>query len=560
MLTKKELYGGFYLSRFHPSAAAGRYRLSSAGAQAGVTFLKMQIPILGRILLGLLLLSSAPLPAHVTLPAIFSDHMVLQRQMKIPVWGTSNPGERITVTLNNQTAQAVADAQGQWKATLPAMEAGGPYTLTVSGDDTTTINDVLLGEVWLFAGQSNMEWGTGYVVNHDQEIPAANFPLIRLCMVPHTVKDQPATDVPASWAACTPESVFKFSAVAYFTGRDLHQKLNVPIGLVQVSWSGTNIEGWMSHEALQSDPDFQPLQDRWNQKMQAYPQAKADFDAKLPELTAAWQEASEKAKAEGKPAPGEPRPPEGEGSRYTPAGIYNGAVFPLAPFALRGMVWYQGENNTFWAALYRKELKALITGWRQLWGEGDIPFIVIQLPSATPLPLNPANSHWAELRESQAKALDLPNTSLVVTIDLGDAVHHDNLHPKNKQDVGLRTALVMEKLAYGMDVVDSGPIFKSATPSGDSIRVDFTSADGLKTKDGTPVAGFQVAGADQQYVPATATIDGTGVIVHSDSAQNPQTVRYDWADYPDGNLYNAADLPARPFRTDDFPLQTVNNK
>lgn len=521
----------------------------------------MKIAIFGKASLfySLLLLLAAPLWGHVTLPALFSDHMVLQRQMKIPVWGTASPGERVSVTLNDQRADSTADANGNWKTTLPAMEAGGPYTLTAEGNDTVTINDVLIGEVWLFAGQSNMEWGTGYVINHEQEIPAANYPQIRLCQVPHTVKDQPASDVATSWAACTPDSVFKFSAVAYFTGRELFKKLNVPIGLIQVSWSGTNIEGWMPQDALLSDPDFQPLQDRWNKVLQAYPKAKADYDAKLPELTKAWQDASAAAKAAGKPIPPEPKPPEGPGSRYSPAGIFNGAVFPLAPFALRGMVWYQGENNTAWAFLYRKELKALITSWRQVWSEGDLPFIIIQLPSVVPLPPT-ATSRWAELRESQAEALELPNTGLVVTIDLGDPVHHDNLHPKNKQDVGLRTALVAEKMVYGADVIASGPTFKTATNSGDSIRVQFENADGLKTKDGTAVTGFEIAGDDQKYVRATGAIDGDSVVLRADGVQSPQTVRYDWANYPDGNLYNGADLPARPFRTDVFPLETANAK
>jgi sialate O-acetylesterase len=535
VLTKKELYPDWLLQAFPTFYLQPRFRPHFSPRPE---FTKNSFPLMSRLLLALVFLSITPLCAHVVLPSIFSDHMVLQRQMKIPVWGTADVGERVTVTLNDQRADTVADANGQWKTTLPPEEAGGPYTLTVAGNDTVTINDVLIGEVWLFAGQSNMEWGTGFVTNHEQEIPAAVYPQIRLCMVPHTVKGEPATDVPASWAACTPESVFKFSGVAYFTGRELYKKLNVPIGLIQVSWSGTNIEGWMPHEALQSDPDFQPLQDRWNQ---------------------AWQEASAQAKAQGKPAPPEPKPPEGSDSRFSPAGIFNGAVHPLAPFALRGMVWYQGENNALWAFLYRKELKAMITSWRQLWNEDDFPFLVIQLPSVIPLPVS-NTSRWAEIRESQAKALDLPNTGLVVTIDLGDALHHDNLHPKNKLDVGLRTALVAEKIAYGMDVISRGPTFKTATILNDSVRVQFDSADGLKTKDGGAVSGFELAGDDQKYLPATGTIDGDSVILHADGLSNPQTIRYDWANYPDGNLYNGANLPARPFRNDDFTLETVNNK
>jgi len=503
-----------------------------------------------------LFLMGLPLGAHVTVPSLFTDHMVLQRQMKIPVWGTGDPGEKIAVTLNGQSAEATADSTGNWKVSLPPMEAGGPYTMTVKGSDSLTIDDVLIGEVWLFSGQSNMELMTKGVHNYLQELPAANFPQIRLFMSPRSVKEQPVNNVAGAWAPCTPKSVADFSAVAYFTGRELFQKLNVPIGLVQATYSGSVIEAWMSHEMLQSDPDFKPLQDRWLKTLADYPQAKIAYDARLQ----AWQEATVQAKAANIPLPLQPRPPSGPGSPLAPCGLYNGELYPLAPFALRGFVWYQGEGNAPTAFLYRKELATLIRGWRELWGEGDIPFIVVQLPSGQPIADLSKSANWAEMRESQAMALDLPKTGLVVTIDLGDAAHHEQIHPNNKQDVGHRVALQAEKLVYGMDVVASGPVLRAATVTGNSINVAFDSAEGLKTKDGGPVAGFEIAGDDKKYVPATAVITGDGVMVHADTVPNPKTTRYDWSDFPDGNLFNAADLPMRPFRTDDLPPKSFNGR
>jgi sialate O-acetylesterase len=509
----------------------------------------------------LILAAAGSLRADVRLPAIFGNHMVLQQNIKVPVWGWADPGESITVALGGQTAKTAADANGKWRVDLAPLKASTtPLTLSVTGKNSLQFDDVLVGEVWLFSGQSNMELPTKGVMNHNQEMAAANFPQIRLFVSPHSVKDTPANDVAGSWSPCTPKSVADFSAVAYFTGRELFQKLNVPIGLIQATYSGTFIHAWMSHEMLQSDPDFKPLQDRWQKVLADYPQAKADYDARLPELTKAWQEAVAQAKADHKPVPSPPRPPPGPGSQHTPGGLYNGQLFPLAPFALRGFAWYQGEGNAPTSFLYRKELATLIKGWRELWGEGDIPFIVVQLPSGQPIADLTKTANWAEMRESQASALALPNTGLAVIIDLGDALHHEQIHPQDKQDVGHRVALQMEKIAYGMNVISSGPVLKAATVAGDSVDVEFGSAAGLKTKDGGPVTGFEIAGDDKKYVTAGAIITGDGVKVHADAVPHPKTVRYDWSDFPDGNLFNGADLPARPFRTDDFPPKTINGR
>ena len=503
-------------------------------------------------------LSASFSQARVTLPAIFSDHMVLQREMKNPIWGTADPNEHVVVALDSHEVQTDASSDGHWKADLPAMDAGGPHVISIRGKNTVTISDVLIGEVWLCAGQSNMEFGVGAVLNHPQEVAQANFPKIRLCIVPHTVADNPATDVPVTWAACSPETVPKFSGVGYYFGRDLQADLNVPVGLIQDTWSGTNIDGWMSRRSLRTDPDFQPLQDRWATKIAGYPKAKADYDRSLPELTKTWQASAAKAKASGKPIPDQPRPPDGPGSRYTPSGIFNGQIAPLAQFSIRGIAWYQGENNTWQAFIYRKQLVAMINDWRDLWGQAALPFVVIQLPSVIPSP--PVNSDWAELRESQSAALTLPNTALVNTIDLGDPEHPENLHPRNKKDVGDRLSLVARKLVYHEQIVASGPTETSVVVAGDRIRVTFDNADGLKAKDSGPVIGFELADAAGKYVAAIGSIEGDTVSVHSDGMPHPLTVRYDWANNPKGNLYNGAGLPTYPFRTDSFPLRTQNSK
>jgi sialate O-acetylesterase len=508
-----------------------------------------------------IVVASSSLQADVRLPSIFSDHMVLQQNAKIPVWGWADAAEQITVSLGNQTVEAKAGTDGLWRVDLAPLKASTtPLTLTVTGKNSVKIGDVLIGEVWLFSGQSNMEFPTKAVLNHQQEVTAAQYPQIRLFISPRSPKDEPVKDVAGAWAPCTPQSVAEFTGVGYFTGRELYQKLQVPVGLIEASYSGSVIEAWMSHDMLQSDPDFKPSQDRWLKVLANYPKAKAAYDAQLPELTQKWEEAVAQAKADHKPPPSAPQPPDGPGSRHEPSALYNGQLFPLAPYALQGFVWYQGEGNATAAFLYRKELAALIKGWRALWGEGDAAFIVVQLPSAQPIADVTKSANWAEIRDSQATALSLPKTGLVVTIDLGDPLHHEQIHPNNKQEVGRRVGLVAEKLVYGIDVIDSGPIFKTATVSGNSITIAFDSAMGLKTKEGAPLGGFEIAGDDKKYILALATITGDSVVVHADAVPNPKTVRYDWSDFPDGNLFNGANLPARPFRTDDFPLKTVNGR
>ena len=325
----------------------------------------------------------------------------------------------------------------------------------------------------------------------------------------------------------------------------MHEKLNVPIGLIEAAWGGKTIESFMSAESLKTDPDFKPILDRFAAQSATNTIPWADYDKNLAQEEAAWHKAVAKARADKTPPP--------EAPLFPPSAIFNGEIAPLVSFAIRGALWYQGESNDERAIQYGKLLPTMIKDWRQRWGEGDFAFLVVQLPNFRPAKPNPGPSQWAEVRESQAKALALPNTALTVNIDIGEG---NNLHPLDKQDVGHRLALAAEKLAYKMDVVASGPVFKAMQVNGATVKIDFDNAEGLKTKDGGPVIGFAVAGADQKYAWATGSVEAGTVVLHADAVPNPVAVRYDWADNPNGNLYNSAGLPARPFRTDDWPGMT----
>lgn len=497
---------------------------------------------------GLLLAASIPnLSAKVALPPIFGPEMVLQCQMAVPVWGTANPGQKITVTFDKYTASATADGQGKWVAKLPAMEAGGPYTLKVEGEDTVTFDKVMVGEVWICAGQSNMELAVNKANNHDEEMAKAAYPNIRLFKVPHHVAPKPEATGAGTWVECSPQTIPEFTAVGYFFGRELHQKLKVPVGLIEAAWGGKLIENFMSDEALNSDPDFKPILDRYAEQVKIYSEDWADYDKGMMKLGKTWHEAQQKAHEDKTHVP--------DRIMLPPSGIYNGEIFPLASYAVRGAIWYQGESNSDRGVQYGKLLPAMIQDWRKLWGQGDaFAFVIVQLPNLGPLRPEPTAGGWPELRESQFKALSLPNTALTVTIDVGE---EKNLHPTNKQDVGYRAGLQAEKLVYKLDVEAFGPVYKSMHVDGANVTVDFDHAEGLKTKDGGPVLAFDLAGSDQKFFRATGTVKGSSVVVHCDKVPAPVAVRYDWAGNPDGNLYNAAGLPARPFRTDDWPLATA---
>ncbi len=646
----------------------------------------------------LALTGGSSLFADVRLPELVGDNMVLQQNTKLPLWGWAAPGERVTVSFNGQQLSAKAGKDGKWTVTLAPVPAGGPFEMTIKGNNTINLRNILVGEVWLASGQSNMEWFLSSTVdNHVQEIAAANYPQIRLIDVRNTVAFRPKAEMESDgWKICSPETAGNFSAVAYFFARDLHQRYKVPVGLITSEWGGTPAEAWTSGEALKAFPEFSKqvaemendksdltkrIQE-YNTQREAWLKAfgnrdrgylpggktwaDADFDAagwprmQLPGLWeragglpdydgVVWyrKEIDVPADAAGKPltlhlaviddadttffngvqvgntdsynalrvysVPAElvkagrnviavrvvdtgggggihgdakefyadmggrqlplagewqyqsavdtrtmPRPPFTTALQNAPATLYNAMIAPLVPYAIKGVIWYQGESNAGRAYQYRTLFPAMIKDWRGRWGY-DFPFLFVQLANYMHDKDQPADYEWAELREAQAMALSLPNTGMAVTIDIGNP---DDIHPRNKQDVGLRLAAAAHKVAYGEKGVHAGPTYQSMTVEGNKVRVKFANVgSGLVVKDKYGyVRGFAVAGADKKFVWARGYPDGNDLILYSDEVQTPVAVRYAWSNNPDGNVYNREGLPAVPFRTDDWPGVTVAKK
>ncbi len=488
-----------------------------------------------------LVLTAATLPAAVKLPALISDHMVLQSGRPVRIWGTADAGEAVQVALQSQSVAVKAGPDGKWSAWLRPLVAGGPLELAINN---VTIHDVLIGEVWLGSGQSNMEFRLSTAVNHDDEIAHADYPLIHLFQVKHAVSEQPLDDVVGTWQVCSPASVKNFSAVEYFFGRHLQQNLHVPMGLIESDWGGTPAQSWISHPALEHDASLKYVLDEWDTTLTRYPAAKQHYDEQL----ADWNKAVADAKAQGKTAPNRPNPPAGPGHQNTPAGLYNGMIAPLTPYAIRGVIWYQGESNASEAHAfrYRRLFGGMIEDWRDHWGEGDFPFLFVQLANFQ------TNGWWPVLRESQTETLRLANTGMAVAIDVGEP---KDIHPKNKQDVGLRLALAARAIAYHEPVEYSGPLFETAAVESGAMRVYFTHADGMHAAGtaGAPIAGFEVAGADGKFVAAQARVEGDTVVASNPQVDAPVAVRYGWADDPGCNLVNQMGLPASPFRSSQQP-------
>jgi sialate O-acetylesterase len=498
-----------------------------------------------RILLLSLLLLSGRLEADVALSALFQDHLVLQRGRPVPIWGQAAPGEGVTVRFGRQEVSTTATADGRWLVRLDAMEASStPAPLVVTGKNTLTVNDVVVGEVWLCSGQSNMEWPVSLSDRADAEIAAAKFPLIRQFRVARAVADAPTESLEGAWTTATPDQVGGFTAVGYFFARHLHRKLGVPIGLIHSSWGGTPIEAWMSPAALASDPAFAGVRERWQAVLAEYPSRQAAYEKDL----AAWTTEAEAAKAAGKPhLRRKPAPPPGPAHPSTPAGLYHGMIHPLLPVALRGALWYQGESNAGRAAEYQALFPALITHWRAHFGQGDFPFYWVQLANYKAGP--PNDLSWPLLREAQGRALALPATGQAVAIDIGDP---DDIHPRNKQEVGRRLALLAMVRTYGFTGDDSGPVFAGATRERSALRVRFEHAwTGLIARD-KPLQSFEVAGDDRVFYPATAAIEGDTLLVRAPEVRAPVAVRYAWRSAPEANLTNGAGLPAAPFRSDTW--------
>ncbi len=640
--------------------------------------------------------------ADVTVSPLIGDNMVLQRDIKVPIWGKATPGEKVTVEFSGQTHSITAGQDGKWEIRLDPLKAGGPHTMTIRGKNTITLKNILVGEVWVASGQSNMDMFMMGVLNADKEIAEAKYPNIHLFNVDHTTAITPTKELKnAGWKECSPATVPYFSAVAYFFGRKLHQDLNVPIGLINSSWGGSNAETWTPAEAFNTHPALQPIYQQlvlnptnspegrrkayakvlhdwevlthrndpgnmgfkegwanpdfndtgwkavqvpgvwdsygpdwqfdgivWFRKIVNIPAAWAgkdlplnlgvldDFDTtyfngkpigstgsetpsywaavrkyvipgslvkagknviavrifdhyleggfKGPDLSILPPVAGGKSinlagawlcKIEHKSQPvhfeyGKPADAGTPGEYNSPTALYNGMIYPLLPYAIRGVIWYQGEGNAGQGESYSVLLTALIEGWRKAWGQGDFPFLIVQLANFLARQPEPTNDAWAHLRAGQAKvAREVKNTGLVVTIDVGDAV---DIHPKNKQAVGHRLALAAEKIAYGRNIVYSGPVFRSMSQEGNRLRITFDHANGGLVVKGNKLEGFAIAGEDQKFVWANAKIEGETVVVWSDSVAKPVAVRYAWAYNPAATLYNAADLPAVPFRTDTW--------
>jgi sialate O-acetylesterase len=467
--------------------------------------------------LSLTLALAVSLQAAVKLPALISDHMVLQAGVPVRIWGSSDPGSTVRIVFQGQDVYTRTAPNGKWAAWLKPLAAAGPLDMTISWGEVVraieparvdlkqvTLHDILVGEVWLGSGQSNMEFNLSNANNHDDEIAHADYPLIHIFRVKRAIADQPADDVEGSWQVSSPQTIGRFSAVEYFFGRELHQSLHVPIGLIESDWGGTPAQAWTSRERLESDPALKYVWEEW-----------------------------ERAKSTGQ----EPRYPS------TPASLYNGMIAPLTPYTIRGVIWYQGEANATEAQAfrYRRLFTAMIQDWRSHWGEGDFPFLFVQLANFK------SNEWWPILRESQTETLHLNNTGMAVAIDIGES---RDIHPKNKQDVGHRLALAARHIVYGQQVEYSGPMYRQITAEGSQMRLWFDHAAGLEAKSGGALTGFTIAGADGAFVPADARIDSNTVVVSNPAVSNPISVRYAWADDPVCNLINHAGLPASPFRTD----------
>ncbi|WP_080905685.1 sialate O-acetylesterase [Parabacteroides sp. Marseille-P3160] len=471
---------------------------------------------LGLLLLFLLAVFSCPLSAKISLPGIFTDNMVLQQRAEAPIWGKASPGKKVTLqtSWDQRLYQVVAAKDSTWRVEVKTPDAGGPYEITISDGKKLTLRNVLIGEVWICSGQSNMEMplaGWGKVLNYEQEIAAANYPQIRLLYVERATAVQPKEEMETrgGWQACSPATVAEFSSVAYFFGRELNKNLNIPIGLINTSWGGTIAEAWTSGKSLEQMPDFATA-------VQTLAEPATEKEAKNPNR---------------------------------PTVLYNAMIKPIIPYAIQGAIWYQGEANAGRAYQYRELFPLMIRDWRKQW-KTDFPFYFVQLANYMERKTEPQESNWAELREAQLQTLSLEKTGMAVTIDIGEA---KDIHPKNKQEVGRRLALAALAQTYGKAIPYSGPIYEAYRIEGNRIRIQFKQTSGaLQAKGGSELQGFAIAGPDHQFHWAKATIDGDEVLVSHPDVEYPLAVRYAWGDNPLCNLYNAAGLPASPFRTDDW--------
>lgn len=479
--------------------------------------------------------------ADVSLSSVISDNMVLQQQMPVRIFGKADAGEKVTVAIQSQTQSATAGSDGKWAVMLKPLKAGGPFTLKVTGKNTLALKNILVGEVWVCSGQSNMEFALRNAFEGDKAIANSANSNIRIFLVTKARSDRPLENVKAKWQECGPDTVGPSSAVAYYFARDLQKARGVPIGLIETYWGGTPAESWTREEILASNSTLKPIVDD-------YPAARARFDKALADYPAIV----EKAKAAGRPAPNRP-------NLWRYSELYNAMIAPLTSYTARGFLWYQGESNAGKADQYRTLMPAMISNWRQDWGNRDMPFLLVQLAPYMALSPEPTDTPWAHLREAQLYTTQvLPKVGMAVITDVGTA---NDIHPKHKEPVGQRLALLARNIAYGEKIVANGPTYKSMSVKGGKAVLKFGSVGtGLQAlaldEEGVTVpagklVGFTIAGKDGKFYNADAAIEGKDtVVVSSPQVPEPAMVRYGWANYPVVNLWNSESLPATPFRTD----------
>ncbi len=499
--------------------------------------------------------------AAVTVPNVFGHHMVLQRDQPINVWGWAAAGEQVKVRIGGEVREAQANSSGEWRVTLPAMKAGGPLTMSIQGGSTLEFTNVMVGEVWLCSGQSNMEMGIGASQDGQQEIAAANYPEIRLLMVANRWTPLAQTNFEGAWKVCTPTTVAEsgwggFSAAGYYFGRELHRKLGVAVGLIDATWGGTRIESWTPPEGFGAVPalkqDYERVQ--LGDPRTAVHQSKLeDFLKQTETWLASAREASKRKDLEPTMPlfPSELLPPR---DLQNPTALFNGMIHPLCPFGLRGAIWYQGESNASEGKLYTERMRALIQGWRTIWHLADMPFYYVQI---APYNYGGNPQMIGEFWEAQAAAMAIPNTGMAVTTDIGNL---KDIHPANKQEVGRRLALwALAKTYQQPGVICSGPVFKSMAVEGEKVRINFEeTGTGLASRDGKPLNWFEIIDADEGgFVEAEARIEGASVVLSSPQVKKPVAMRFAWSMLAEPNLVNSAGLPASAFRSGTVPKRDL---
>ncbi|TWT36073.1 hypothetical protein KOR34_09720 [Posidoniimonas corsicana] len=483
----------------------------------------------------------APALADVKLPNIFSDHMVLQRNQANKVWGQAEPGESVRVTIADQSHEATADEEGLWSVELDSLDAGGPHTLLAKGKNEVAVNDVLVGEVWVCSGQSNMQWSINNSYDADLEKLVANNPKLRMINFPQVGVQEPIfSHDDRRWMLSSQDNIGNFSAVGYYFGKQLQETLGVPVGMINNAWGGSACEAWINRDEIKQ-AGFDKLMERWEQMESEYDEL-ATVDEPTDEQRRRLRDLRRNMRGNARPA-----------------NIYNGVLKSHLGYGIRGAIWYQGETNAGRSYQYRELFPLMISNWREEWGQGDFPFYWVQLADFMGESDQPEESGWAELREAQTMTQDkLPNTGEAVIIDIGEG---RDIHPRNKRDVGNRLARLALANDYGYEIAHRSPRFSSMEVADGKAVLSFDHVDGgLRPFDTNDPVGFAIAGTDKKFVWAQAkVVDGDRIEVWSDEVSEPAAVRYGWGNNPVVNVYDGAHLPLTPFRTDDWPGVTINN-